>query len=41
VPAASGEEDLKRIVAIMEEPVPWAVALPLRAEGQLMEHYGK
>jgi DNA polymerase len=41
VPEASAEEDLKRIVGIFEEPVPWAAGLPLRADGKLCSVYGK
>jgi hypothetical protein len=41
VPEASAEEDLRRIVGIMEEPVSWAPGLPLRADGRLCSVYGK
>ncbi|NQU97033.1 MAG: hypothetical protein HQ548_05255 [Chloroflexi bacterium] len=41
VPEASAEEDLRRIVGIMEEPLPWALGLPLRADGKLRTEYGK
>ena len=41
VPEASAEEDLRRIVGIMEEPVAWAPGLPLRADGKLCSVYGK
>jgi DNA polymerase bacteriophage-type len=41
VPEASAEEDLRRIVRIFEEPVPWAAGLPLRADGKLCSVYGK
>ena len=41
VPEASADEDLRRICAVMEEPVGWAPALPLRADGKLMEFYQK
>ncbi|MCE9615067.1 MAG: hypothetical protein K8T26_12385 [Lentisphaerae bacterium] len=41
VPEASAEEDLRRIVEIMEMPVPWAPGLPLRADGTLCAVYGK
>lgn len=41
LPVASAEEDLARIVGIMEQPVPWALTLPLKAEGELMEFYRK
>jgi hypothetical protein len=41
VPEASAEEDLRRIVGIMEEPVTWAPGLPLRADGRLCSVYGK
>ena len=41
VPEASAEEDLRRIVGILEKPVPWAPALPLRADGKLCTVYGK
>lgn len=41
VPEGSAEEDLRRIVGIMEEPVSWAPGLPLRADGRLCSVYGK
>jgi DNA polymerase I-like protein with 3'-5' exonuclease and polymerase domains len=41
VPEGSAEEDLRRIVEIMEEPVSWAPGLPLRADGRLCSVYGK
>ena len=41
VPEVSAEEDLRRIVGIMEEPVSWAPGLPLRADGRLCSVYGK
>jgi len=41
VPEASAEEDLRRIVGIMEEPMSWAPGLPLRADGKLRTEYGK
>jgi DNA polymerase len=41
VPEASAEEDLRRIVGIFEESVPWAAGLPLRADGKLCSMYGK
>jgi DNA polymerase len=41
VPEASAEEDLRRIVGILEEPVSWAPGLPLRADGKLCAVYGK
>jgi len=41
VPEVSGEEDLRRIVGIMEEPMGWAPGLPLRADGKLRTEYGK
>jgi len=41
VPEASADEDLRRIVEIMEEPVSWAPGLPLRADGRLCSVYGK
>ena len=41
VPEASAEEDLMRIVGIMEDPMSWASGLPLRADGKLRTEYGK
>jgi DNA polymerase len=41
VPEGSAEEDLRRIVGIMEEPVSWAPGLTLRADGRLCCVYGK
>jgi DNA polymerase len=41
VPEASAEEDLRRIIGILEEPVSWAPGLPLRADGKLCKVYGK
>ncbi len=41
VPEASAEDDLRRIVEILEEPLPWAAGLPLRADGKLCAVYGK
>lgn len=41
VPEASAEEDLRRIIGILEEPTPWAPGLPLRADGKLCAVYGK
>jgi DNA polymerase len=41
VPEASAEEDLRRIVGILEQLVPWAPGLPLRADGKLCKVYGK
>ena len=41
VPEASAEEDLRRICGIMEAPMAWAPALPLRVDGKLMDYYRK
>ncbi|MDF3129452.1 DNA polymerase [Kiritimatiellaeota bacterium B1221] len=41
LPEESAESDLAQIVAIMEEPLPWARGLPLQAEGSLMDFYQK
>ncbi len=41
VPEASAEEDLRRIIGMFEEPLPWAAGLPLRADGKLCKVYGK
>ncbi len=41
VPGATAAEDLGRIVAILEEPLPWALGLPLRVDAKLCDVYGK
>ena len=41
VPVATAAADLARIVAIFEQPIPWAPGLPLRADGKLCDVYGK
>ena len=41
VPEASAEENLRRIVGILEEPLSWAPGLPLRADGKLCSVYAK
>lgn len=41
LPEESAEADLAQIVDLMETPVPWAPALPLKAEGSLMKFYQK
>jgi len=41
LPEATAEQDLARIIAIMETPVPWAPHLPLKVEGKLMPFYAK
>jgi DNA polymerase I-like protein with 3'-5' exonuclease and polymerase domains len=41
VPAETAAADLARIVGIFEQPVSWAPALPLRADGKLCDVYGK
>lgn len=38
---ATAEQDLARIIAIMETPVPWASHLPLKVDGKLMSFYAK
>jgi DNA polymerase len=41
VPIASSEKDLKRMCALMGEPIDWAQGLPLSAEGFLTKYYKK
>ncbi len=41
LPEASAQEHLKKIVAIMERPAPWAPGLPLKVGAKLMSRYGK
>jgi len=41
LPEANAEEDLARIIQIMETPIPWASDLPLKAEGKLSPYYSK
>lgn len=37
----TAQEDLARLQQIMETPVPWAPALPLRTSGKLCDKYEK
>ena len=41
LPVETAEDDLRRIVAIMEKPLPWASHLPLRADASLVDFYTK
>jgi DNA polymerase I-like protein with 3'-5' exonuclease and polymerase domains len=41
LPEATADQDLARIISIMETPVPWAPHLPLKVEGKLMPFYAK
>ena len=41
VPVETAQEDLRKIVSIMERPAAWAKGLPLKVDGKLMERYGK
>ena len=41
LPAANAEQDLARIIEIMETPLPWASNLPLKVDGKLMDSYTK
>jgi DNA polymerase len=41
LPEASATEDLARITALMEAPLPWAPHLPLKADGKLTPTYTK
>jgi len=41
LPEASAQQDLERIAALMEAPLPWAPHLPLKVEGKLTTTYTK
>jgi len=41
LPESTAEDDLARIIGIMETPVPWAPHLPLKVEGKLTDTYTK
>ncbi len=41
VPEGTAERDLATILEIMERPVGWAAGLPLKCDGNLMDHYRK
>ena len=41
LPEATAAQDLARIIALMETPVPWAPHLPLSVEGQSDQHLHK
>jgi DNA polymerase len=41
LPEATAKNDLQRIISLMQEPIPWAPNLPLRADGKLSIKYEK
>ncbi len=41
VPEGTAERDLATIIEIMEQPLGWAAGLPLKCDGDLMDHYRK
>jgi DNA polymerase I-like protein with 3'-5' exonuclease and polymerase domains len=41
LPNLTADENLARIVAIMETPLTWACHLPLKVEGKLTPFYAK